>query len=159
MSKNKAILSIIAAVCVCTLSRVSYVSAVSKADLLQQKINAYRASQGIAPLKTSTTLTLVAKERARQMFTYGSFTHGSAYVKTYRQLLAPYAFKISLGGENLARNTKTTDVTLRLWHTSAGHAKLLDEPRFTHVGIAVVYGAFMGKNTTITVAVFGKKSS
>ena len=139
------------------LGAPSLASAASKTDLLKQKINSYRTAQGLTPLKTSTSLTLVATKRAQEMFTYGYFTHGNAYCKTYGQLLAPYAFKMATSGENLALNTKTTDDTMRLWITSSEHHRNLLAAPFTHVGIAIVSGNFNSKRTTITVAIFGKK--
>lgn len=131
---------------------------ITRTELLKQQINTFRVTNHLPALKTSTSLSRVAQQRAASMFAYGYFGHTSAYARTFKQLIDRTTFRTVTSGENLAKDTTSTAQTVKLWSASAGHRENLLSNNFTHVGIAIVSGRWLGRQATITVAVFAKKA-
>ena len=109
-------------------------------QLIQQacdRVNAHRASLGLARLTLDNRISRVARRHSASMAQGGAFSHrGFKQRATAIGRFMPY-WTVA---ENLAYNYGNADPAARAftsWLTSPKHRQTMEDPRFTHTGLAV----------------------
>jgi uncharacterized protein YkwD len=129
-------------------------------DIIERS-NAFRRSQGLAPVMPNATLTAAARAFAGYMARTGQYGHeADGHTPAQRAQAQGYAWclvaenlaylksNVRFGGEEIAQRF------VQGWIDSPGHRhNLLDEDA-TEIGVAVVQGA--GQGTTFAVQMFGR---
>ena len=121
---------------------VAGVADIDKGEALLAKMNAARREAGIDPLQGRAGLDAVAAVRARDMVERRYFDHFSPSGASAFSELGARGITYQLAGENLARNTyasqESVQVAFDSLMASPGHRANILEPRFSHVGVAVL---------------------
>jgi uncharacterized protein YkwD len=111
----------------------------SEASLLST-MNAVRTSHGLAPLRLDYRLVRAARGHSADMMRRQYFAHGSV---AGRAVAA--GARGPLYGEDLAWSTSlTAQWVVDRWLASPSHRAVLLRPGFRRVGIAIVFGTFIG---------------
>jgi uncharacterized protein YkwD len=114
---------------------------------LLQKLNAVRASRGLAPLRIDYRLVRAARGHSTDMMRHGYFAHGSV---AGRAVAA--GARGPLFGEDLAWATGLTPQwVVDHWLASPSHRAVLLRPGFRRVGIGIVFGTFVGHGSAAVV--------
>jgi len=134
---------------------------ISKESFLTQNgvfswTNAQRNQNGLGSLTKSAQLNLAATLKTNDMFADQYFEHVSPSGVGPEFWVDDAGYEYIVTGENLALGNFENDQELvQAWMDSPGHrANILNE-RYTEIGIAVAKGEFEGRETWITVQVFG----
>lgn len=106
-------------------------------------INQERAAAGLQPLQVDLRLASVARAKANDMKTNNYFGHTSPTFGTPWAMMAQVGLNVQWAGENIAGNKSVAGAMAALMSDSGHRANILD-PKFTHVGIGVVYGSAYG---------------
>lgn len=103
-----------------------------RAQNIINKTNAYRASHGLAPVRTSPELTNIAQNWADHLATTENLEHRPQHWNVYPSY-------IPAGGENVlqAWYDYSDDQVVKLFADSPGHNKIMLDPRAKSVGIGV----------------------
>ena len=113
-----------------------------KAKALLATMNAARHTVGLDPLSEKPELDAVAAIRARDMVARSYFDHFSPDGASAFSELAARGVTYTLAGENLARNTyssqESVQVAFASLMASPGHRANILEGQFSHVGVAVL---------------------
>jgi len=123
---------------------------------LYQETNEKRIEAGVAPLEVDSRLEQAALAKAQDMFSKDYWAHYAPDGST-----TPWQFIISAGytykfaGENLARGFDTSVSVVEAWMASPSHRANLLADCYQNIGIAVVNGDLLGKETTLVVQMFG----
>ena len=101
------------------------------------RVNAHRASLGVTQLRLDARISRVARRHSARMAQGGAFSHqGFKQRATAIGRFMPYRTV----AENLAYNYGNADPAARAftsWLTSPKHRQTMEDPRFTHTGLAV----------------------
>ena len=101
------------------------------------RVNAHRASLGLTQLTLDHRISRVARRHSASMAQGGAFSHrGFKQRATAIGRFMPYRTV----AENLAYNYGNADPAARAftsWLTSPKHRQAMEDPRFTHTGLAV----------------------
>lgn len=108
-------------------------AAASESGAFVAQINSVRSSRGLAALETHGQLTSVAQAWAEQMAAAGGISHNPS-------LASQVSGDWTVLGENVGVGT-TVDGLMQAFIDSPGHYANLVEPRYTHVGVGVTWGA------------------
>lgn len=103
-----------------------------RAQNIVNKTNAYRASHGLAPVRTSPELTNIAQNWSDHLATTEKLKHRPQHWNVYPSY-------IPAGGENVlqAWYDYSDDQVVKLFADSPGHNKIMLDPRAKSVGIGV----------------------
>lgn len=103
-----------------------------RAQNIVNKTNAYRASHGLAPVRTSPELTNIAQNWADHLATTEKLEHRPQHWNVYPSY-------IPAGGENVLQDwyDYSDDQVVKLFADSPGHNKIMLDPRAKSVGIGV----------------------
>jgi uncharacterized protein YkwD len=106
-------------------------------------VNEERRDKGLRPLKADTTLRVVARQHAEDMFARGYFAHNTPEGLDPFDRIKKAKIKFRSAGENLALAP-----TLPVAHTglmeSPGHRKNILQPAYGRVGIGILDGGRRG---------------
>ncbi|PIT92205.1 MAG: hypothetical protein COU08_03650 [Candidatus Harrisonbacteria bacterium CG10_big_fil_rev_8_21_14_0_10_42_17] len=122
-----------------------------------RETNIRRVEQGLTPLKLSTVLSLVASNKANDLFEKQYFEHVSPTGESASDLARVEGYQFLSLGENLALGNYHDDVALvQAWMDSPGHRDNILKPSFEEIGIAVQRSEFESQKTWIAVQIFAK---
>ncbi len=110
---------------------------------LVDMVNQARANAGLAPLTVDFRLVSVAQAKAQDMKTNNYFGHISPTYGTPWAMMAAVGLNVQWAGENIAYNDSVAGA-MAAWMQSPGHRANILDPRFTHIGIGIVYGSAYG---------------
>lgn len=102
----------------------------SAADEIFRQTNAYRAQNGLSPLRRDPLLEQAAAVRAEEIAR--RFSHTRPDGSHWSTVSAAAA------GENIARGHRTADKAMAAWMTSSGHRANILRGSFTSIGVAAV---------------------
>jgi uncharacterized protein YkwD len=134
------------------------------------KLNAIRATHGLAPLHLSAGLTAAAAYHSRELVAGGYFAHtsadGGAFWKRIERWYAPHQGSGSWSvGENLLWSSPGVDASQALvaWMKSPEHRANILSSDWREIGIAAVHvtkgsGVYGGRPVTIITTDFGARS-
>ena len=100
------------------------------------EVNAFRASNGVAPLVLNDKLTAAAQGHAADMARKNYFSHSSLDGRTPAQRINAAGYTgWTAWGENIAWGYRDWHTTLVVWQNSASHRANLLSPRFKEIGL------------------------
>lgn len=104
-------------------------------------VNSFRASQGLARLSLSDTLTFAAKWMATDMAIYDYFSHTSrdGRAPVQRMSDAGYPGPQTYTGENMAAGYASASEVLNGWLNSPAHYAVLTNPNYRAIGVGHAY--------------------
>jgi len=124
-----------------------------------ERMNAYRAEAGVAPLRLDYRITLAARDRMRDMEDTGYWSHESPTGMSPFTWLIVRDYSYSAAAENLASGFETAKFLVESWMESHGHRENILSPQYEDCGIAIIDGATTGRATGKSIVVlFGKRS-
>jgi len=111
-----------------------------------ERINDYRAANGLSPLAASQTLTAASEHHSLHMATTSHFDHTMSDGTTVPQNAAAHGYADSTIGENIAGGTYWSDAATVFegWRLSPDHNANMLDGGFGAIGIAREYGADSG---------------
>ena len=124
-------------------------------SLLVTLTNNTRTNYHLTPLKSNRQLEQAAKLKAQDMFNKQYFEHISPSGTTPWQFIKQSGYHYAFAGENLATDFTDLDATHQAWLNSPTHRANILDNRYKDIGIASVSGQFQGRQTIITVEMFG----
>jgi len=117
-------------------------------------VNAERAKQKQPPLRVNDTLSQLAEFYACRLVEGDFFDHvDPVYSSTLESRASDFGYAFLKIGENLAAGQESVDETITAWMNSPEHRRVMLDPTFTEIGIAVKNG---GKNGPYWVQEFGR---
>lgn len=118
-------------------------------------VNNSRTKATLSPLSANAKLTAAAKNKADDMIKNDYFAHTSpkGIEPWYWIKQAGYQYKAA--GENLAINYTDAKEQHEAWMKSETHRANIMSTRYQEIGVAVVKGKIDGKESTVTVEMFG----
>ena len=139
--------------------------AVVTARLLAE-INAERRASGLYVLVVSPALAEAAGYHDRQMLEQGFFGHdspdGASFWQRLTRFYPPQTGRYWAVGENLLRASPgaAAETMLRSWLASAPHRRVLLDPSWRSIGLAIRHvsaagGVYSGRPVTVVTADFG----
>jgi uncharacterized protein YkwD len=100
-------------------------------------INAFRAQNGLGPVRINTQLNGVAQRQARAMARANQMSHGVS--GPFRNRLSSSGYNARTAGENIAAGYKNFSAVLAGWQKSPPHRHTLLLRDAKEMGIAVAY--------------------
>ncbi len=117
--------------------------------------NQERLKNNLPPLSYSEKLTQAAKAKAADMLIHNYWDHSSPQNKEPWYFMINENYDYHYAGENLSKNyTENIDLIKALMNSASHKANILD-PNYKDIGIAIVSGEIDGKQTILTVQMFG----
>lgn len=120
------------------------------AHAVVDKVNSYRAANGLPPLKLSRSLSRSSYAYARTLMRSNRFGHSSHIRASSRFRLLGETLAFSWGRRKSAR------IPVRGWANSAPHRVVLLSRSFRYVGVGRVSGRFGSRRATIWVLHAGR---
>jgi uncharacterized protein YkwD len=105
------------------------------------QVNAYRAQNGLAPLKVSVALTKSAKWLSADMAVNDYLDHTDSLGRNFSRRISAFGYRGSLRSENVAGGSSAAPATLEQWKQSAPHRKNLLNRNLKVIGIGRAYSA------------------
>lgn len=102
-------------------------------------LNAYRAQNGLAPVRLSPTLTAAAESHSAEMANNGYFDHTMLGGVSVGENLENHGYPDATYGENIAAGQGSADGVFSQWRNSAGHNANMLSANFDAVGVARAY--------------------
>jgi uncharacterized YkwD family protein len=107
-------------------------------------VNQERAKAGLSPLKaTNATLTRMALDKAKDMYSKGYFDHNSPTYGSPFDMMKQYGINFGYAGENIAKGQPTPQVVMTDWMNSAGHRANILNANYTTIGVAYYNGEWV----------------
>jgi uncharacterized protein YkwD len=106
-----------------------------------QKLNDYRAANGLSPLQVSVALTHACEYHSQDMATKSYFSHDSQDGTTWSARIRRYYDHNTYLAENIAAGNATADATFTQWKNSPGHDANMKGADYRVIGIARAYDA------------------
>lgn len=106
-------------------------------------INQERLSAGVNPVKVDLRLVAVGRAKANDMKVNSYFSHTSPTYGSPWAMMQQVGITVRWAGENISGN-KSVSGSMAALMLSPGHRANILDPRFTHVGVGIVYGSAYG---------------
>ncbi len=107
------------------------------ADEILSLVNAYRAEEGIAPLRLSDKMCLAAEKRADELTV--SFSHKRPDGTQFHTALSEYGTVFLICTENIAAGYQSAKSVVDGWMNSEGHRENILSPNYNVIGIGHAY--------------------
>lgn len=117
--------------------------------------NQERAASGLNALNTDSRLSAAALAKANNMFQEQYWDHFGPNGETPWQFIRAEGYNYVYAGENLAKGFQTSEGVVEAWMASPTHAANIMSGNYKDIGVAVVQGMLLGKQTTLVVQMFG----
>lgn len=105
-----------------------------------EKVNAVRASVGVAPVRECAALEESAERYAKVMAQSGVVGHIGPDGSTLLSRISAAGYHPKRAGENLAGGQQTVVQVMRAWRASPAHLAVMTDPQVTHVGFGYAAG-------------------
>jgi len=117
--------------------------------------NQEREANGLNTLNTNSKLAAAALAKANNMFEEQYWDHFGPNGETPWQFIRAEGYNYVYAGENLAKGFQTSEGVHEAWMASPTHAANIMSVNYKDIGVAVVQGVLLGKQTTLVVQMFG----
>ena len=117
--------------------------------------NRQRESYGLNTLHTDGRLTAAAQAKANNMLAEQYWDHFGPNGESPWAFITQAGYAYVYAGENLAKGFKTAEGVHDAWMASPTHKENIVSPNYQDIGVAVVSGTLLGKETTLVVQMFG----
>ncbi len=121
--------------------------------------NSIRSNLGLANLVENNLLDISAYNKAQDMLVNQYFSHTSSDGKRIGAWLNSVHYDYSVAGENLAMGFSSAENVVNAWTKSKTHYSNMIDPDFNEIGVGVVAGNYLGKETTLVAQHFGTLKS
>jgi uncharacterized YkwD family protein len=113
------------------------------AEQVAALVNQERAKAGLQPLKVSRNLSVMAQDKAIDMYNYNYFDHNSPNYGSPFDMMNKYGISYSYAGENIAKGQQTPQEVMAAWMNSPGHRANILNPHYTTIGVAYYKGEWV----------------
>lgn len=100
--------------------------------------NDEREKNGLEPLEADEELSVVARDKSKDMQSSGYFSHESPTYGSPFDMMDDYGISFSTAGENIAHGQRSPEEVVNGWMNSQGHRENILNPNFTHIGVGYV---------------------
>jgi hypothetical protein len=129
-------------------------SSITSANIIQLT-NQERASLGLNTLRSNSKLSAAALAKANNMFQEQYWDHFGPNGETPWQFISQAGYSYVYAGENLAKGFRTAEGVHEAWMASPTHKENIVSRNYQDIGVAVVEGVLLGKETILVVQMFG----
>ncbi|SFL50304.1 CAP domain-containing protein [Salibacterium qingdaonense] len=106
--------------------------------------NQEREKAGLAPLKSYSELSDVARDKSKDMRDAGYFSHNSPNYGSPFDMMDSYNIDYRGAGENIAAGQRSPEQVVEGWMNSEGHRENIMNEDFTHIGVGHAQGGSYG---------------
>jgi len=117
--------------------------------------NQERVAYGLNTLSTNGQLSAAALAKANDMFEKQYWDHFGPNGESPWQFIRAAGYDYVYAGENLAKGFRTAEGIHEAWMASPTHKANIISGNYKDIGVAVVEGELLGKQTTLVVQMFG----
>lgn len=121
--------------------------------------NQERASLGLNTLNANSKLMAAAQAKANNMFQEQYWDHFGPNGETPWMFITQAGYQYVYAGENLAKGFRTAEGVHEAWMASPTHKENIVSRNYKDIGVAVVEGELLGKQTVLVVQMFGNLTS
>lgn len=100
--------------------------------------NQEREKQGLAPLEIDLELSVVSKDKSKDMLNNQYFSHDSPTYGSPFDMMEQYGISYRTAGENIAKGQSSPEEVVNGWMNSPGHRENILNGDFTHIGVGYV---------------------
>ncbi len=136
----------------------AYASTISPANVIALT-NQERQAAGLPALSNNAQLASAALAKANDMFAKQYWDHFGPNGETPWQFIKAAGYNYVYAGENLGKGFRTTEGLVEAWMASPTHRDNILSPNYKDIGIAVVEGVLLDKQTILVVQMFGNLTS
>lgn len=147
-------LGIIGVASSCTFVLTAFAAGMVPDDVIALANNS-RTKAALAPLSENAKLSEAAKSKANDMIKNDYFAHTSPKGVEPWYWIKQAGYQYKAAGENLAINYTDAKEQHEAWMKSETHRANILNTRYQEIGVAVVKGKIDGKESTVTVEMFG----
>ena len=117
--------------------------------------NQERESLGLNTLSSNAKLAAAAQAKANNMFELQYWDHFGPNGETPWMFISQAGYAYVYAGENLAKGFRTAEGVHEAWMASPTHKANIVSGNYKDIGVAVVEGNLLGKDTILVVQMFG----
>ena len=121
--------------------------------------NQERAAVGLNTLNTNAKLSAAATAKANNMFEEQYWDHYGPNGETPWMFITQAGYTYVYAGENLAKGFRTAEGVHEAWMASPTHKENIMSGKYKEIGVAVVEGTLLGKETILVVQMFGNPTT
>lgn len=132
----------------------AYASTINQANIISLT-NQERRLAGLGDLKNNPQLASAALAKANDMFAKQYWDHFGPNGETPWQFIRAAGYNYVYAGENLGKGFRTAEGLVEAWMASPTHRENILSANYRDIGIAVVEGELLGKQTILVVQMFG----
>ena len=121
--------------------------------------NKERIAWGVNTLNTNAQLSAAALAKANDMLQKQYWDHFGPNGESPWQFIRAAGYDYVYAGENLAKGFRTSEGIHEAWMASPTHKENIISGNYKDIGVAVVQGELLGKETTLVVQMFGNLTS
>lgn len=133
-------------------------SSITPSNIIQLT-NQERAAAGLNTLSTNSKLAAAALAKANNMFEEQYWDHYGPNGETPWMFISAAGYAYVYAGENLAKGFSTAEGVHEAWMASPTHRENIMGVSYKDIGVAVVQGELLGKDTILVVQMFGNLTS
>ncbi len=133
-------------------------SSISPANIIQLT-NQQRVASGLNTLTSNAKLTAAAQAKANNMFELQYWDHYGPTGETPWMFISQAGYTYVYAGENLAKGFRTAEGVHEAWMASPTHKENIMSINYKEIGVAVVEGTLLGKETILVVQMFGNQTN
>ena len=124
-------------------------------DAIISLTNNERTALGLNALNTDSRLAAAALAKANNMLSEQYWDHFGPNGETPWQFIRAEGYNYVYAGENLAKGFQTAEGVVEAWMASPTHKANIVSVNYKDIGVAVVQGTLLGKQTILVVQMFG----
>jgi len=132
----------------------AYASTITPANIISLT-NQERKASGLGSLSNNPQLANAALAKANDMIEKQYWDHFGPNGETPWQFIRSAGYTYVYAGENLAKGFRTSEGVVEAWMASPTHKANIMSANYRDIGIAVVEGELLGKQTLLVVQMFG----
>jgi hypothetical protein len=121
--------------------------------------NRERVAWGMNTLQSNPQLSAAALAKANDMFEKQYWDHFGPNGESPWQFIRASGYDYVYAGENLAKGFRTAEGIHEAWMASPTHKENIISGNYRDIGVAVLDGELLGKQTTLVVQMFGNLTS
>ncbi|MDD2578004.1 MAG: CAP domain-containing protein [Candidatus Dojkabacteria bacterium] len=121
--------------------------------------NSERIAWGLNTLQPNSQLSAAALAKANNMFEEQYWDHFGPNGESPWQFIRAAGYDYVYAGENLGKGFRTAEGLHEAWMASPTHKENVISRNYKDIGVAVVDGILLGKQTTLVIQMFGNLTS
>ncbi|MCD4811957.1 CAP domain-containing protein [bacterium] len=121
--------------------------------------NQERVASGLNELRTNSQLSSAAMAKAQNMLDEQYWDHFGPNGESPWQFIIASGYSYVYAGENLAKGFRTSEGVMEAWMASPTHKENILSGNYKDIGVAVLDGVLLGKQTTLVVQMFGNMTT